>query len=239
MKKILGVIPARGGSKGVKQKNKRLLKGRPLIEYAIVAAQKSLLIEKLIVSTDDAEISNIARKLGVEIPFVRPEFLATDNVSLVDVSRHALDFFDNIGWNAEAVLSFQPTCPFIRSETIDEVIKLFISSNCDSVTTVAEIKQGHPYIAKRLESDNSIRDFCSIPKGAVVSPRQKREKAYYLTGGIYLRSRHLLESDSVSGHCLGNDARSVIVNEIEAIDINIELDFKFAEFLINEGIVKI
>ena len=236
---ILAIIPARSGSKGVKDKNIKLLAGRPLIEYAIMAAKSSVSISRLIISTDSERIAKIADKLGVEVPFIRPKELARDNSSLVSVNQHAFSFFKEKGISYDAVLSLQPTNPFVTAETIEKIINLFISSQCDSVTTIAEIRAGHPYIAKELLAENKIANFCQIPPNEKIAPRQERKKAYYLTGGIYLREKQILDTAKPTDHCLGEDARAVVVNEFEAADINNEIDLRFAEFLIQSGYVRI
>jgi len=235
---ILAIIPARSGSKGVKDKNLRPLAGRPLIEYAIRAAKRSASTSRLIVSTDDERIARIADKLRVEVPFIRPKELARDNTSLISVNQHAFYFFKEKGIIYDGVLSLQPTNPFVKTETIEEAINLFVSSKCDSVTTVAEITAGHPYIAKKLLTANKITNFCPIPPNEPVAPRQKRTKAYYLTGSMYLRKNQILDMADSTNHCLGEDARAVVVSELEAVDINNPMDFEFAEYLIQSGYIK-
>ena len=236
---ILAIIPARSGSKGVKNKNFRQLVGSPLIEYAIRAALNAPSISCLIVSTDDERIAEVAIKGGAEVPFIRPKDLARDNSSLLSVSQHALGYFKRKGATFDGVLSLQPTNPFVRAETIEAAIDLFSVSHCDSVTTISEITSGHPYVAKKLLNDNKISNFCRIPPNEPVGPRQKRTKAYYLTGSLYLRKTQLLELAGQAGHCLGEDARAVVVSELEAVDINSPIDLAFAEFLIQSGHVKI
>jgi CMP-N-acetylneuraminic acid synthetase len=236
---VLSVIPARSGSKGVAKKNLRPLGGLPLMAHGVRMARKSKMIDRLILSSEDDEILEIGKGLGVEIPFRRPSELASDQASLVEVVLHAYRFFREHGRIYDAVLSLQPTCPFLKSTTIDRVIELWKRTKCDSVTTVAEITKGHPYIAKSVQTNQRIEEFCPIPEGSVVAPRQKRKKAYYLTGGIYLRDRRLLEHGRPQGHFLGDDARAVIVDQTEAMDINSELDFRIAEFLIESGYVEI
>jgi CMP-N-acetylneuraminic acid synthetase len=236
---ILAIIPARSGSKGVKNKNFRQLVGSPLIEYAIRAARQAPSISCLIVSTDDERIAEVAIKGGAEVPFIRPKDLARDNSSLLSVNQHALGYFKQKGVTFDGVLSLQPTNPFVRAETIEAAIHLYSVSHCDSVTTIAEITSGHPYIAKKLLNDNKISNFCQIPPNEPVGPRQKRTKAYYLTGSLYLRKTQLLELAGQAGHCLGEDARAVVVSELEAVDINNPMDLAFAEFLIQSGHVKI
>ena len=110
----------------------------------------------------------------------------------------------------------------------------WLETGCDSVTTIAEITKGHPYISKRMKTGNIIEPFIPVPKEVDNSQRQSREKAYYLTGGFYLRSRSLIESEDTDSHILGQDSRAVVVNEIEASDINTAFDFKLAEFMTRE-----
>ena len=232
-KSIVGVMPARGGSKSVPKKNIRFLGDKPLIQYIFETATKSLSIGPIILSTDDEEILTIGRSLGMDAPFKRPAEFATDSASLISVVKHALAYFDSIGIAVDGIISLQPTCPFITKETIEKAIDLFIETGCDSVTTVAEVTQGHPYITKRFLGDHVIEAFVGIPRNVDISNRQVREKAYYLTGGFYLRSRALVESEATDSHFLGMDSRAVIVSEMEAIDINSEFDFKVAEMAID------
>lgn len=237
-KKILGIILARGGSKGVPRKNICKLGGKPLIQYIFEAARKSKYITKLIMSTEDEEIANVGKSIGIEVPFMRPAELATDNATGISVIKHALKFFDDIGFKADGVFSLQPTNPFTSIETIDGAIRLWIDSGCDSVTTIAGINSGHPYITKRLKEDNVIENFCNIPEGISMHIRQDREKAYYMTGALYLRSRSLVEAENMDSHYLGKDSRAIVVDEIEALDINTPFDFEFAEWVTRRQEVK-
>ena len=192
--KILVVIPSRGGSKGVLRKNIRNLNGQPLISYAIRAILNSKNNLDVIVSTDDEEVANIAVDFGVNVPFLRPKEISGSNSTLILVSKHALEFFDDKGKHYDAILSLQPTSPFITSETIDKAIQLFIEKSCTSVITVSEISDGHPYTAKKITDEGGIVNFCDIPKGAITFPRQLREPAYSPNGAIYLRNRELISS---------------------------------------------
>jgi len=234
---ILCIIPARGGSKGVPGKNLRPLGGRPLISHTIDAARGARSVAEVVVSTEHKMIAEIAASLGAAVPFLRPPEISTDRAALIDVVRHGHDHFKAQGRHFDGVLCLQPTAPFIKSSSIDEAAELLEKSGCDSVTTVSEITQGHPYIAKRLETQNVITNFCDPPPGVDISSRQSRETAYFLTGGFYLRSVGLVDDPAATGHALGTDSRAVCVSEIEATDINTELDFRFAEFLLEEGLV--
>lgn len=233
--KVLAVIPARGGSKGVPRKNVRPLAGRPLLAWAVEAALACPAFGRVVVSTDDEEIAAAARAAGAEIPFLRPAGISHDKASLESVGRHALEFFEAKGEAYDAVLSLQPTNPFIRPETLAEAVRLMDVHRPDSVTAVAEITQGHPWIAKRLGPEGQLSDFCAIPPGTVRTPRQAREKAYYLTGAIYLRSIALLKNGASDSHCLGERSIGVLLDAIEAQDINSELDFRFCEFIAAGG----
>ncbi len=236
--KVLGVIPARGGSKRIPRKNIRKLGRKPLVAYVIEAAKKASLIDNLILSTDDDEVERVGLSLDVDVPFRRPRHLSTEKAKLIEVIRHAFDYYKERNVIYDAVLSIQPTCPFVTTQVIDQVIQLWMETKCDSVSTVTEITHGHPYIAKRVLKDHQLEDFCDVPLSASRDPRQ-REGAYYLSGSLYLRSRRLLESDDSTTHCLGRDARGIILDGITSFDIDVELDFNFAEYLIANEIGQI
>jgi N-acylneuraminate cytidylyltransferase/CMP-N,N'-diacetyllegionaminic acid synthase len=231
MKTILGVIPARGGSKGVPRKNIAQLCGKPLIEHIFESARRSKYINRLVLSTEDDEIAQVARSKGIEVPFMRPFELATDTASSISVIKHALRYFDDSNLRFDGVISLQPTNPFTTTETIDRAIKLWLDTGCDSITTVSEVTRAHPYITKRFKPGNIIESFCVIPEGVVIHQRQSRERAYYMTGAIYVRSRELIEAENMDEHYLGSDARAVVVDETEAHDINSELDLELAEWI--------
>ncbi|MBW1887289.1 MAG: acylneuraminate cytidylyltransferase family protein, partial [Deltaproteobacteria bacterium] len=133
-KMIAAVIPARGGSKGVPKKNIRTLAGRPLIYYAFNAVRNSKYVNKLILSTDDVEIAAVGKSLGIEVPFLRPKQFSADNSSLISVIKHALKYFDSAGVSTEGIISLQPTCPFLSTQSIDKAIELWMRTGCDSVT---------------------------------------------------------------------------------------------------------
>ncbi|MDP6896829.1 MAG: acylneuraminate cytidylyltransferase family protein [Rhodospirillales bacterium] len=234
---VLCIIPARGGSKGVPGKNLRPLGGRPLISYTIEAAKNVDAISDTVMSTEHPMIAEIAASFGATVPFLRPKDMSTDRASLADVVVHGYRYFKNRGREFDAVLCLHPTGPFIKSSTISAAIELLLESKCDSVTTVSQMTQGHPHIAKRLTAQNVITDFCPPPPEADVSSRQSREPAYHMTGGFFLRSIGLMEELTATGNLLGADSRAVCVSEIEATDINTELEFRFAEFLLKEGLV--
>jgi CMP-N-acetylneuraminic acid synthetase len=157
----VAVIPARGGSKGIPRKNIRALGEKPLIHYIFESARQSKHINRLVVSTEDREIAEVARALGIDVPFMRPAELATDSASSISVIKHALRYFDNSGVRFDAVVSVQLTNPLTTVGTIDRAIELWLETGCDSVTTIAEVTRAHPYITKRLKPGSVIESFCA------------------------------------------------------------------------------
>jgi len=132
-------------------------------------------------------------------------------------------------------MTLQPTCPFLTTASIDKAIRLWAETGCDSVTSIAEVTKGHPHILKTISEDGHIKNLFEIPKGTSTGPRQIRDKAFYLTGGFYLRDASMFDRHEVAGHFLGDDSRAVVVSEIESVDINTPLDFDFASFLLETG----
>jgi len=233
-RKILTVIPARGGSKGIAHKNIVELAGKPLIEYTIEATLAARNLDRVIVSTDDPRIADTARNFGVEIPFLRPPELSTGKITLILVMRHALEFFDKRGESFDAVLSLQPTSPLLKTSTIEAVVEKFHSKRCDAVATLARMREAHPYTAKRLKGRemDEVENFVDIPEGANLFPRQKREPAFYFSGAIYLRDRSLIENFKGHTYGLGDHPSVVVIDDDEAVDINEPLDLELAEILL-------
>ena len=192
-------------------------------------------MDRLILSTDSKEIAAVGHSLGLEAPFLRPAVLATDTASSISVIQHALAWIESNGGAPDAVLSVQPTNPFLSAASIDRAVELWLETNCDSVTTVAASKDGHPYITKRLLPGNKIEPFTAQPGGMPPGghSRQTRETAYYMTGGLYLRTVALIREETRDTHHLGRDARAIVVDELEAWDINSEFDWDVAGALMN------
>lgn len=137
--KVLGLIPARGGSKGIPRKNVAPLAGRPLIAYTCEAARSSRLLDRVVISTDDEEIVRVARDHSTEAPFIRPAALAADDTPMMDVIRHAVAELGRQGYAADAVALLQPTSPLRTSEHIDGAIELLQSSGADTVVSVMRV----------------------------------------------------------------------------------------------------
>lgn len=230
--KILGVIPARGGSKAVPRKNLKMLASKPLISYVIEAVLKSDLLNRVIVSTEDEEIAQVAKRFGAEVPFLMPPELARDEVSLIPVAQHAARYFDKEGWKADIIASIQPTSPLIEAENIDSAINKLMETGCDSVVTVCKITHGHPYWAMKLEDDTLTP---VNPKGFRYLQKQDLPPFYMINGALYVRRRKVLEEWSGHDFALGKDVRAIVMDEIKSIDIDSPLDLMIAKTVIKAG----
>lgn len=201
---ILAIVPARSGSKSIPQKNIKLLARKPLIAYTIEEAKKSKYISRIVVSTDSEQIAEIAKNLGVEVPFLRPKELAEDNVQDLPVFKHALEWLKNKeGYTPDVIVHLRPTAPLRKSKHIDKGIKILIEHpEADSVRSVYPAPK-HPLKMWKIE-DGYLVPF--IPeeayniKEAYNYPRQKLPPAYVQNGSVdVIRTKTILEKNSMSG----------------------------------------
>ena len=186
--RILGLIPARGGSKGIPHKNINLMAGKPLITHTIETASKSKYIDHLVTSTDSVEIANIARKYGCDVPFLRPEELSSDTSRAIDAIIHGIMVMEKLDQvQYDLIVYLEPTSPNRLTDDIDKAIELFTESNADSLASVVEASQYHPILMKKIEN-NRVRPFCiDEPEGM---PRQLYSpKAYMRNGAVYIFRR--------------------------------------------------
>ena len=197
-KKILAIIPARGGSKGIPGKNIKKLAGQPLISYTINSAKQSKCINKFIVSSDSPEIISICKTLGVEAPFKRPSELAEDNTGSLEVVKHALDFYEKREQYFDAVLLLQPTTPFREKGFIDKAIKAFFNNQCDSLVSVLPVP--HKYNPHWVYEPNE-KGYLKISTGEtkIVKQRQELPKAFFRDGSIYLTKTEIIKQGSLYG----------------------------------------
>lgn len=239
MKKLLVVIPARGGSVGVKRKNVKPLNGKPLISYPIEKAlrlKQDKRVEKVIVSTDDSEIADVAKAMGAEVPYVRPPHLADSRALLVDVIKHAFDFFEERGEVFDGILSIHPTVPFTPLKVLESMIEKF-EEGAESVASATRVTHGHPYICHLLrgEQNDEAVPFLDLPKNVPRYPRTVRPDVYYFNGAAFLRARSLLLEHDVATNDLGLRPRVVIMEPEESINIDSHFDFKLANLLAMEA----
>jgi len=225
--KIIGIIPARGGSKGIRKKNIVDLAGKPLIAYTIEQAKGSKYIDKIIVTTDDEEIADISRSLGAEVPFSRPKALATDEAKGIDVVLHAITWFDSNEESFDIVMMLQPTSPLRLSEDIDKAIEVLFLKNAMAIVSVCK-SEHHPLWSNTLPEDSNMKNF--INPEYMNKNRQELPVFYRLNGAIYLSFCNYMK-DRKSFY--GENTFAYIMPEERSIDIDNMLDFKLAELLLN------
>jgi CMP-N,N'-diacetyllegionaminic acid synthase len=184
MPDVLGLITARGGSKGIPRKNLADLAGKPLIAWTIEAALESHGLSRVVVSTDDEEIAQVAMEWNAEVPFMRPPELAQDHTPHVSVVVHAVRWLESHGgMRPDYVMLLQPTSPLRSVKDIDASIHLILQKNADTIVSVCPIRE-HPYLSKQITPDGRLLDFVSRPEGYL--PRQVLPPVYFLNGAIYL-----------------------------------------------------
>lgn len=189
--KILGIIPARGGSKGVPRKNIKLLNGKPLLSYTTKVSLESKLIDTVIVSSEDDEILSAAEDLGVEVPFKRPQELAKDDSKSIDVVIHALDFYKQQGINFDAVCLLQPTNPFRSLDFLNQSIEKFINSNSDTLLSVLKVPHEYnPHWTFIPDNDGNLK--IATGEKEIIPRRQDLPEAYYRDGSIYITKTEII-----------------------------------------------
>ncbi|MDD4900566.1 MAG: acylneuraminate cytidylyltransferase family protein [Patescibacteria group bacterium] len=229
-KKILGITMARGGSKSISRKNIKPLGGKPLIAYAIKAALNSKYLTKYIVSSDDAEIIEVAKSLGAEAPFVRPVSLAQDDTPDIPVLQHAVNWLkENLNEEYDYIMMLHPTAPLRLGSHLDDCIKKIVDSGADSVMAMKELPD---FSLKKLKK---IEDDLILPlleeEGAFTARRQDAPaKVYKRNCAIYLTRRDLI----MAGNLFGRISRPYIMSEEWSVDINGLVDFEIAEFKIKK-----
>lgn len=227
--RVLAIIPARGGSKGIPKKNIYSLTGKPLIEYTFDAAKGSKLINRTILSTDDNEIAEVGRRNKIEVPFIRPKELAEDNTPTLPVIKHAVEFLESKqNYTADIILLLQPTAPLRKSYHIDEALGLLINNpDADSVVSITEVPhQYNPYFVMKIE-DGLLRFYHS--ESAKYTRRQDLPDVYSRNGAIYaFYLKTLKDKNSIYGDtCL-----PYVMSFEESVNIDNAYDLKIAEMFL-------
>ncbi len=229
--KYLFLIPARGGSKGIPRKNIRPLSGKPLILYSTEIARKLSHDDDICVSTDDHEIVEIVQQSGLKVPFVRPSHLATDTTPTYDVIIHALNYYEKLNKFYDAVVLLQPTSPFRRLEDLKNAISLF-RNDIDMVVSVFETKS-NPYYVLYEEDTNG---YLIKSKKGNFTRRQDCPKVYEINGSIYVMNTNSLKNSNIAEF---KKVIKYVMDRKYSIDLDEELDWKFAEFLIQNNYIHI
>lgn len=221
--KILAVIPARGGSKSIKNKNIVKVKDRPLIEFTANAAKKSKYINKVIVSTDDIKIKKISERLNLDVPFKRPKFLSTDRATTHEVIKHAVNNYERIiNCSFEIIVTLQPTSPLRTSKHIDESIEKFISDKTsDSLISVQEVPHNFiPDSIMKIDEYGYINNYKKNQKRLV--RRQDKAKFYARNGpAICITKRKKLEK-----YLYGGKISHYIMDYFSSLDIDTPKDLE-------------
>jgi N-acylneuraminate cytidylyltransferase len=194
--KILGLIPAREGSKGIPGKNIKTLGHQPLIVYAIQDGLESKYLAKVIVSTDGEKIAQVVREFGYEVPFIRPKALAQDNTPTIEVVLHTIAFFEQNGEHFDAICLLQPTSPFKPKGFIDACIQRFIDTESDSLVSVLEVPHEYnPHWTFQMDMNGNLA--IATGEETLIPRRQELPKAYHRDGSVYISKVQLIKEKKV------------------------------------------
>ncbi len=222
---VLGLVPARGGSKGLPGKNTLPLHGKPLLAYAVEAAAGSGVIDRTVLSTDSEEIAAVGRAWGLEVPFLRPPTLAADDTPMLPVIAHAVRYLDEQGWEPDIIVLLQPTSPLRTPAHIRRSVELLQETGADSVVGVLELPRHlSPDYVMRVDESGRLVPF--LPEGARITRRQDARVACVRDGTVYtFWRRTLLEQQSI----YGRDCRPMVVSALESLTIDGPEDWADAE----------
>ena len=223
--KILAIIPARSGSKGLKDKNIKELDGKPMMAYTIEAAVKSNVFDVIHVSTDSEMYAQIARKYGAEVPFLRNSTYATDRASSWDVVRYVLDEYKKLEMEFSVVALLQPTTPLRTADDIIGAYELLLEKNANAVVAVCEVYHS-PLWSDVLPEDINMRGFVEVKYRE--TPRQQLPPYYRVNGAVYLIKTNMLFD---LANLYDYNCYAYIMDKERSIDIDDENDFKYAEFM--------
>lgn len=222
--KFVGIVPARGGSKGIPDKNIRPLAGQPLIAYTIQAALEARLLSRVLVSTDSPTIAQIARAYGAEVPFIRPTELARDDTPRLPVVRHAIEYLETTeGYKPDLIVTLQPTSPLRRAEHIDAAIEMLVGTGADAVFSVCEAEYS-PYWMRRIDAEGRLVPLLSGSEAYL--RRQDLPVVYRINGAVFAETYAAVHAGANQP---GGNTRALVMERWESIDIDEEFDLKLAE----------
>jgi len=229
--RVLVVVPARGGSKGIPRKNLQLLGGRPLVAHAVAAGRAATLVTRVVCSTDDPEIAAAARDAGAEVPFLRPRKLAHDTTEDWPVFVHALDWLkDHADWVPDLVVNLRPTSPLRTPRHVDDAIQLLRETGADSVKAVCLARQ-HPHKMWLRQPNAEIEPFLKTPfrltRGPDV-PRAELEDVYWQNGVVDVTRLSVIREQGVM---IGQHVAGLVTRLEDSIDIDTPMDLALAELL--------
>lgn len=231
-KKILAVIPARGGSKGIPDKNIKELKGIPLIAYSIIAARRCEYLDDIVVSTDSKDIAETARDYGAWVPFLRPESLAQDDSKTIDCLVYTIERLKEMGKEYDYLMLLQPTQPFRRASQLEECIEAMVEKGCNSLVSVTKAGES-PVLMRTVGADGRLKRILDMTSTV---RRQEFPAVYRVNGSIYINRLDRSFDESVS---LNDNEYPYFMDYAYSVDIDTMEDFQVAEKMLMNGEVKL
>jgi len=231
--RTLGIIPARGGSKGIPRKNLKLLCGKPLLQYTAAAALQARQLSRVVLTTEDEEIADVGRSLGLDVPFIRPADLARDDTPTLPVLQHAVEFLEKQGERFEAVCLLQPTNPLCSARIIDQCIQMLKEGSADAVVTILPVPtEYNPHWVYFQRENGTLK--LSTGKKSPIPRRQELPVAFHREGSVYVTRRDVvMEQNSLYGeHLLG-----CLISSDSSVNIDRLEDLERAELLISSKTV--
>jgi CMP-N-acetylneuraminic acid synthetase len=230
--RVLAVVPARGGSKGIPRKNVQLLGGKPLVAHAVETGLAASLVDRILCTTDDPEIADIARAAGAEVPFLRPAELAQDASEDWPVFMHLLAWLDREeAWTPDLIVNLRPTSPLRTPRHVDDAIRLLLETGADSVKAVCLARQ-HPHKMWLRQTDGRIEPYLKTPmrlsRGPDV-PRAELEDIYWQNGVVDVTRREVILEQRVM---IGRRVAGLVTELADSIDIDTPLDLALAELVL-------
>ena len=226
-KKILAVIPARGGSKGVPRKNIIEIGGHPLIKYTIDCGKNSKYLDRVVISTEDLLIKRVAEENGGDVPFLRPKELAEDTSKTIDCIVHAVDTLESMEEEYDYVMVLQNTVPLRKSWHIDEAIEMIVDSNERSLVSISEVDE-HPILMRTLNEDKTVRNLLQMNS---TMRRQDFPKFYKVDGAIYIQK---LDKDFNLDTSLNDGKLGYVMDKKYTTDIDNYIDIKIVEYYLEK-----
>lgn len=224
----MGIIPARGGSKGVKRKNVRLVAGKPLIAYTIQAAGESALLSHFVTSTEDGEIAACARQFGSPV-LMRPEQIAEDTTPMIPVVQHAIVSMEESGIHADYIVLLQPTTPLRNASDIDSAISLLMKNEVDSVISVYQVSDHHPSRMYSMDDNGFLNKFYIEPSNML---RQDLAPLFHRNGAIYACKKSVVMEENT---LIGSRTMAYVMPKDRSINIDDEIDLSFASYCLSSG----
>lgn len=225
-KKVLAIIPARGGSKGIPKKNIKAISGKPMIIYTIEAAKECQYIDKVIVSTDNEEIAEIAMKAGAIVPFSRPEELATDEAELIGVVMHAVEFYERKGDHYDIIVLLPPTNPLRTGEDIQKALEYYIRKQGKSLLSISEASDE----AGRMRCFGEQSEMIRVVENVKNEEKKEPTKYYKINGAIYINSMSELSGNT----CLDDNELGYVLQKDHGISVDYPEDAVVAEYYLSQ-----